>query len=219
MEEISTKCIILNTSDFGEADKIASAFSLEFGKISIKFNGVRKQKAKLKFLIQPFSYIDIECLKRGDFYVAKTGALLDNFPKIVSNFSKTICAYIIMEIISKVMPKNKVEPELFLETIEALEALEHENEYRVVIGFIVNFFEILGENLTLDINSNRVYLDLNLGNFSHEKTINSIEVDKRCYLALSTFSENESTNKMALKMLNNIFKAKYDIEINSFSFL
>lgn len=236
MEEINTKVIILNTSDFGEADKIASAFSLDFGKISIKFNGVRKQTAKLKFLTQPFSYVDIECFKRGDFYTAKTGALIHNFPKILTNYQKTICAYIIMEIISKIMPKNKVEPEMFLLIVNSLDALENENEQRVTINFILKFFDILGENLVIDLNSNHIFLDLNVGNFSAEKTVNCIEIDKRCYRLLkeikdeqNLFKTNEleearvvkqnTLEKMTLKMLHNIFRAKYDMEINSFGFL
>lgn len=277
MEEINTKLIILSTSDFGEADKIASAFSLDFGKISIKFNGVRKQNAKLKFLTQPFSYVDIECFKRGDFYTAKTGALIHNFPKILTNYPKTICAYIMMEVISKIMPKNKAEPELFLLTIDALDALENEYEQLVTINFILKFFDILGENLMTDINSNHIFLDLDVGNFSAEKTMNCIEIDKKCYNLIKTIKDNQNfintknnkttsdeiyeivdnnklettlkkheigasenvgiskddvalkkledfthdtrLEKMTLKMLHNIFRAKYDTEINSFSFL
>ena len=99
MEEIKTKGIILNSNDFGEADKLATVFSLEYGKIVVKFNGVRKQKAKLKSLAQPFSFVEIECFKRGDFFTVKTGLVVDSFPKITNNFTTTICAYIIMEII------------------------------------------------------------------------------------------------------------------------
>ena len=218
MEEIKTKGIILSTSDYGEADKIALVFSLEYGKISIKFNGVRKQTAKLKILTQPFSYVELECFKRGDYFTVKTGALIDCFPQITVKYSRTICAYIISEIISKILPKNKIEPEIFLCVVESFDAVEKEDEYFSTIKFILRFFDLLGEKLSTDINSNHIYIDLNLGNFSSERTFNSIEIDKKCYKAL-TEKADTNTNKMTLKMLNNIIRAKYDVEINSFSFL
>ena len=219
MQEIKTKAIVLNTRDFGEADKIASLFSLEYGKIPVKFNGVRKEKAKLKPLIQPFTFIEAECMKRGDFFTIKTGSVINNFPKIVSDFNRTICAYIVIEIIDKILIKNKVEPEIFLSLVKCLQSLEEINPYQATIEFIKEFFDLLGEKLNTDLTSPHIFLDLNLGNFIESKSYNSIEIDKKCYQVLSEPTENDRLNKMCLKMLNNIFKAKYDVELNSFSFI
>lgn len=237
MEEIKTKAIILNTNDYGEADKLATVFSLEYGKITVKFNGVRKQKAKLKPLTQPFCFVEIECFKRGDFFTAKTGLVVDNYPKITTNFARTICAYTIMEIIAKVLPKNKVEPKIFLAVSNALDNMETTNPYATTILFILQFFDLLGEKLLIDINDSHIFLDLDLGNFSNFKTPNSIEIDKKCYSVLSAVSNNATADtsndknpklatnyndmqyKMCLKMLNNVFRTKYDTELNSFTFL
>lgn len=222
MEEIKTKGIILKATDFGEADKLASVFSLEYGKISIKFNGVRKQKAKLKPLVQPFTFVELECFKRGDFFTAKTGLVVDSFSKITTDFQKTICAYILMDIIDKILPRNKVETQIFLSLSNALDRIEADNPYNATIQFILSFFNLVGERLILDIDDNHVYLDLDLGNFTNLKTPNSIEIDKKCYAVLLNATKDDISNaqyKMTLKMLNNIFRAKYDVELNSFSFL
>ncbi len=220
MEEIKTKAIILNTQDFGDADKLANAFSLEYGRITIKFVGVKKQKAKLKPLVQPFTFVELECFRRGDFFTAKTGIVIDSFPKITSEYQKTICAYILMDIVGKILPKNKVESRLFLSLSNALDGIEN-NPYVPTIQFILDFFDVLGENLVVDLKSNHIYLDLDMGNFSSERTPNSIEIDKKCYSVLSNLNENvsDSLYKMTLKMLNNIFRAKFDVELNSFAFL
>jgi len=219
MEEIKTKAIVLNSKDFQDSDKIVSVFSADYGKISVKFNGVRKAKAKLKPLIQPFTLIDIECVKRGDFFNAKTGVVLSSFSRISIDYQKTICGFIIVEIINQILPKNKQESEIFIKTLKCLNELEEGNHYRATINFILGFIELLGEGVNLNLKSNRIFLDLSLGNFSEEKTFNCIEIDKKCYLNLSNPSENESLNKMSLKLLNNVLRVKYDKEINSFSFL
>ena len=219
MEEIKTKAIVLTNKDYSDSDKIVSVFSADYGKINIKFNGVKKAKAKLKPLIQPFSLIDLECMKRGDFFTAKTGMVLSSYPKITLDYQKTICAYILVEILNQVLPKNKPETEIFIKAINSLNQIEHANHYIATIDFITSFFALLGEELNLDISSNKIFLDLNFANFSPERTNNSIEIDKKCYQALTRYSENDSINKMCLKLLNNVLRAKYDDEINSFSFL
>ncbi|MBQ8430765.1 MAG: DNA repair protein RecO [Clostridia bacterium] len=218
MEEIKTKAIVLKTTDYGEADKIASLFSLEYGKISAKFVGVKRAKAKLRYLIQPFSFIELECMKRQDFYMVKTGGVIDSFPNIISDYSKTICGYIVVDIIDKILLKNKVEKDIFLLTARALKAIENSNPYRATIDYIIIFFDLLGEALNLEL-TEKMFLDLNLGNFSANRSENCLEIDKKCYQNLSTDLKNENLNKMSLRLLHNIFKAKYDIELNSFSFL
>ena len=219
MEEIKTKAVVLAGKDFQEADKIMTLFTVDYGKVACKFNGVRKAKAKLKALIQPFTLIEVECFKRADFFTAKTGVVLDCYPKITADFKKTICAYIVVEIIDKILIKNKPEPEIFLNLLDCLTKIEEGDCYQATINFIQQFFNALGEKLINDIDSQRIYLDLDMANFSDSRTANSIEIDKKCYKALSCKEEQENVNKMCLKMLNNVFRAKYDIEINSFSFL
>ena len=162
MEEIKTKAIILNSKDYKDADKIVSAFSVDYGKINIKFNGVKKAKAKLKSLVQPFTLIEIECVKQADFFTAKTGMVISSFSKITTDYSKTICAYIIVEILNQVLPKNKAEQEIFLQALKSFKQIEQENAYRATIEFILVFFNLLGEQINLDINSNKVYLDLSV---------------------------------------------------------
>ena len=145
--------------------------------------------------------------------------------KITNNFTTRICAYIIMEIIAKILPKNKVEPNIFLAVSNALDNMETNNPYTTTIYFILQFFDLLGETLSIDMADNHVFLDLDLGNFCNYKTPNSIEIDKKCYSVLSAVfnkSQQEFPDalcKMTLKMLNNVFRTKYDIEINSFNFL
>ena len=54
--EQNTKAIILNTREYKEADKLATIFSRDLGKICVRFVGVAKPKAKLKANAQPFSH-------------------------------------------------------------------------------------------------------------------------------------------------------------------
>ena len=217
--ETKVKGIILSTKDYLEADKIASIFSYEYGVISAKFVGVKKEKAKLKALAQPFTLAEFELLGKKDFNTVKTGIVIDNFPQIISDYNKTICAFILVDIIKSILPKNKAETDLFLLTVNALKKIEQEDAIQTLIEFIIEFFNEMGEGLNLFDTEAKVYLDKMVADFTPSPTPDSVEIDKKVYKALIVPTSNESIKKSALKLLNTILLLKYDIELKSFSFI
>ena len=217
--DTKVKGIILSTNDYLEADKIASIFSYEQGVISAKFVGVKKEKAKLKALAQPFTLAEFELIGKKDFNTVKQGTVIDNFPKIVSDYNKTICAFILVDILKSILPRHKAEPNIFLLSVNALKKIEEEDAEQSLIEFIVELIDELGEGLNLFDTEGRVYLDKMVADFTPKPTANSVEIDKKVYKALTVPSGNSSIKKTCLKLLNTILLLKYDVELKSFSFL
>ncbi|MBO5909916.1 MAG: DNA repair protein RecO, partial [Clostridia bacterium] len=158
--DTKVKGIILNTKDYKEADKIASIFSYEQGVIGAKFVGVKKEKAKLKALAQPFTLAEFELITKKDFNTVKTGSVIDNFPQIISDYNKTICAFILVDIIKSIVPKNKPEQELFLLSVNALKQIEQEDAFQSLIEYIINFTSLMGEELNICVYRLGIYLVL-----------------------------------------------------------
>ncbi len=217
--DTKVKGIILSTKDYLEADKIASIFSYEQGVISAKFVGVKKEKAKLKALAQPFTLAEFELISKKEFNTVKTGTVIDNFPQIINDYSKTICAFILVDIVKNILPKSKPEQELFLLTANALKRIEQEDAYQALIEYIINFETIMGEGLNIFPTNKRIYLDKNIGDFVPTPNIYAVEVDKKVFSALSVPTANESIKKSCLKLLNTILAIKYDVDLKSFSFI
>ena len=217
--DTKAKGIILNTKDYLEADKIASIFSYEQGIISAKFVGVKKEKAKLKALAQPFTLAEFELITKKDFHTVKQGVVIDNFPQIINDYNKTICAFILVDIIKSIVPKNKPEQELFLLTANALKKIEQEDAMQSLIEFIINFEALMGEELNIFQTEQRVYLDKQVGDFVPKPNMYAVEIDKKVFNALSVPTNNESIKKSCLKLLNTILSIKYDVELKSFSFI
>ena len=140
--DTKVKGIILSTNDYLEADKIASIFSYEQGIINAKFVGVKKEKAKLKSLAQPFTLAEFELISKKDFHTVKQGVIIDNFPQIINDYNKTICAFILVDIIKTILLKQKQEENLFLLTINALKKIEQEDAEQALIEFIIEFIDI-----------------------------------------------------------------------------
>lgn len=217
--DTKVKGIILSTKDYLEADKIASIFSYEQGIISAKFVGVKKEKAKLKALAQPFTFAEFELVGKKDFNVVKQGLVMDNFPQIISDYNKTICAFILVDIVKSIVPKSKPEPDLFLLTVNSLKKIEQEDSEQSLIEFIINFETLLGEELNIFPTEKRIYLDKSIGDFVPTPNAYTVEIDKKVFNALSVPTTNKLTKKSCLKLLNTILSTKYDVELKSFSFL
>ncbi len=217
--ETKVKGIILSTKDYLEADKIASIFSYEQGVISAKFVGVKKEKAKLKALAQPFTLAEFELIGKKDFHTVKQGLVIDNFPQIINDYNKTICAFILVDVIKSILPKNKPENNLFLLSVNALKKIEQEDAMQALIEFIIEFFNEMGEGLNLFDTDSRVYLDKMVADFTPSPNMDSVEIDKKVYKALIVPTSNESIKKTTLKLLNTILLLKYDVELKSFSFI
>jgi len=217
--ETKVKGIILSTKDYMEADKIASIFSYEQGVIGAKFVGVKKEKAKLKALAQPFTLAEFELISKKDFNTVKQGIVIDNFPNIISDYTKTICAFILVDVIKNIVPKHKPEYDLFLLTINALKKIEQDDAYQSLIEFILAFIQEQGEELNLFVTEHKIYLDKMVADFTPQHNINTVEIDKKVFNALSVPTNNEMIKKSCLKLLNTILMLKYDVELNSFSFL
>ncbi len=223
MEE-KTQGLVLKLIDYKDADKLASVFTLDYGVITAKFVGVKKEKAKLKAVAQPFTFADFNFTTRANNRVVTGANLIDNFYQVMTDYNKTICGYIVLDIIKSILPEEKPEQDLFLLTISTLKNIEQNNELVAVVDFILKFLHFSGFGVDLP-NADYVYFDKILSEFTMGKHENCIQIDKNVYLVLKSVSDgeektfNEKTLKQALRLLHNIIFNRFGIEIKSFQFI
>ena len=221
--------IVLKLTDYKEADKLASIFTLEQGIILAKFTGVKKEKAKLKALAQPFVFAEFNLNSKGNLKQVINATLLDNFYPILNDYNKTICAYIVLDIINTILPQNKVESELFVLTLNTLKNIEKYNPYIATIDYILQFLNFSGVGLELP-QTEYVYFNKFNGEFEKNSTSNSVQIDKKIYAILKEINLNEvfqngnvlikeENLKQILRLLHNVIFIKFNEEIKSFSFI
>ena len=216
--------LILKLIDYKDADKLASIFTFKSGVVLAKFVGVRKEKAKLKAIAQPFTFADFSFTERAGNCIVSGANIIDNFYPILTNYNKTICGYIVLDIIKSLLPEEKPEQDLFLLTISALKNIEKNNEYTATIDFILKFLNFSGFMLNLP-DTDYIYLDKFTGEFSKTNTPTSVQIDKKVYETLKIIAEatcetsNETTLKQTLRLLKNIIFIHFGVEIKSFDFI
>lgn len=219
-----TQGLVIKLIDYKDADKLASIFTYDLGVITAKFRGVKKEKAKLKAIAQPFTFADFNIGKIANNKVVTSALLIDNFYNILNNYNKTICGYIILDIIKSILPEKKPEKDLFLLTISTLKNLEENNEYIATINYILKFLNFSGVGVEF-IEADYVYFDKSTGDFTTKNTLNCMQIDKNVYKILKQINNqeiveaNENILKQILRLLHNIIFIRLDEDIKSFQFI
>ena len=215
---------MLKLIDYKDADKIASIFTYDYGVVTAKFVGVKKEKAKLKAVAQPFTFADFNFTTRASHKVVAGANLIDNFYQLMINYNKTICGYIVLDILKSILPEEKPEQDLFLLTVSTLKNIEENNEYVSIIDFILKFLSFSGFSVELP-NVDYIYFDKETAEFSMQRTQNYSQIDKNVYAVLKQIANNEieefneKTLKQILRLLHNIIFIHFGVEIKSFEFI
>lgn len=143
--DIITKAIALKTTDYGESDKFILLYSLDYGKISVHAKGIRKAKAKLKFAGDTFCFGNYEIAQTGDRLVLKTCEQLESFYTLREDIVAYYSACAIAECLVNYTEEGQSEPQLFVETLRALEQLVlGTNPLTVVLRYLLGFVKLQG---------------------------------------------------------------------------
>lgn len=224
MTEEKVKGIVVKLTDYSEADKIASIFTLEKGVISVKFKGVRREKAKLKAVALPFVFADFSLYSSGENNTIISADIIDSFVGLSSNYNKTMCAYIVLDCVRSLIMRAKKEEDLFVLTLNALKNIETQNEYISVINYILKFLDFSGVGIEY-ATSKYVYLDTLTGNFTNQHQPGFVQIDGKVYSTLLAIKneeqveENEQRLKQILRLLHNVIYLKLNEDLKSFQFI
>lgn len=223
--DTKVKGIILRLIDYKEADKLAKIFSLERGMLTAKFVGVKKEKAKFKGVALPFVFADFTLAEKNDNATVVSADIIDQFSPIIADYTRTMCGYIILEMLYKILEEQAPEQELFLSTINSLKLLETHHPLLTTVDYILKFITLTGEGLQFPLKST-IYLDTTLGNFTDTRSTNCVEIDLKVYNIIKAvamrkkeFDKNEKTIRMALNLLHNILLIKFNVDIKSFQYV
>ncbi|MEX2013581.1 MAG: DNA repair protein RecO [Parcubacteria group bacterium] len=117
----TTKGIVLSERAIGEADRIYSILTRDFGKLEARAIGVRKNVSKLRGHIEPFSLSLISFVK-GKNYWRLTSA------EFIQNISSTEAVARSLALLEKLVQGEAPHPELFDDVEEVLLSFEPHDE-------------------------------------------------------------------------------------------
>ena len=151
------KGLVLNSCTCGEADKIATIYSYEWGKIQAVVPSAKKITAKLAAATEPLTESEFMVFQSHSSMRPKiTGAsIIKNNSAVKTNFNKNIHALYAAEIGDKFTPFNMENTEKY-ELISRVWELFADCRYpkRILTAFVLRFLKLSGYSLSDYIKNN-----------------------------------------------------------------
>lgn len=238
MEEIKLKGIVISAKDYKDSDKIVTIFSAERGLIRARVRGVKKNKAKLAFAVQPFAFVEFMLTERDGFYTVINATSIDQFYSLTSDFDNYIFMIACMEVVQKTVKENEEQIDLFLLLLNSLKLVAYQNvsSMNVFIKFMIEAMKYLGFWFVFDrcaccgqeLNENQVsfsyeyngllcpkcqnkleHLELNKVEYLILKNISSVDIEKIGTLHFPSREDKVSV----ISLLTKVFRLLTDEEI------
>ncbi len=124
MKQLLTQGIILTRIDYGEADRILTLLTPDYGKLHLLAKGVRRVKSKLAGGIELFSVSHVSFIQgRGDLGTLVSTRLVKHYGQIVTNIERTMLGYELIRQLNK-LTEDAAEAEYFALLEQAFVALD-----------------------------------------------------------------------------------------------
>lgn len=134
-----TRAVVLHTLDYGESDRIATFYTLEFGKVKGIAKGARRSRRRFANALEPFSCADIRFSRKGDSLAFVDQCdMVDHFPTIRSDLEKSMSASYLVELTGAFTVEGKKNELIFKLLIDFLSVMDN----GPFIPGLLSFFEI-----------------------------------------------------------------------------
>ena len=238
MEEIKLKGIVIKSDDYKDSDKLVTIFSAEKGLVRARVRGVKKNKAKLAFAVQPFAFVEFMMTERDGFYTVINATSIDQFFNITNDFDDYIFMIACLEVVQKTVKENDSQVDLFLLLLNSLKIVAYEkvSSINVFIKFMIEAMGCLGFSFVFNkcaccenvLNENKVgfsydfngllcsqcmnrldYLELNKVEFAILKNLSQVDIHNISTLHFPSRDDKISVVSLLLK----VFRLLTDEEI------
>lgn len=141
----SSEGFILGRRNFGEADRIITIFTKDFGKISLMAKGVRKLTSRKRGGIEIFNKIKFSGVKGKSLDILTEVSVLESYDITRSDLRRVSVGYYFCELIGKTTRDNEKHEELFNILNEYFKKLEVSGNLKELrLNFIKDMLVELG---------------------------------------------------------------------------
>jgi recombinational DNA repair protein (RecF pathway) len=129
MRHFRTEGIIIKRRNFGEADRILTVLTRDYGKITIKAAGVRKITSRRSAHVELLNHTSLHLYKGKTFAILTEARVIDDFSAIKIDFQKVGIAYHLCELIDGLCPENQENRPVFFLLQKMLQSLAQLKEH------------------------------------------------------------------------------------------
>ena len=144
MPVFTTEGIIVKRSNFGEADRILTVFSLQRGKITVLAKGVRRITSRRAGNVELLNRVQMYLYPGKNFLILTEATSLDTFQKLKEDLTLSTYAYHIIELVDKLTAENQENRDLYFHLVEVLKRLSKNPRQILIRAFEAKILTNLG---------------------------------------------------------------------------
>jgi len=125
-----TEAIVLRTYRLGEADKIASLFTRQMGRLRAVARGALRPKSRYGGSLEPLSYLRIQLFEREnrDLLQLNSVELVESFFSMQADYRVQLAAQYLAEVGERLLPEHEANERTFRLFVAVLRALKTSKE-------------------------------------------------------------------------------------------
>ena len=147
MKILTAEGVILNTVDFGNANRVVTLYTKEFGKLEVNAYGCRKARSPLTGAIQMFNRISAEISEGAQVDSIRDATVLTFYDNLRNDIERMSYAAIFFEVVNKMTLPKVFESGVYDLLIDALDALNKKNPQIAALIAVAKFMEFTGFQL------------------------------------------------------------------------
>jgi DNA repair protein RecO (recombination protein O) len=137
--------IVLRRRPLGEADRVLTLYTREWGKVSAVARGVRKATSKMAGSLEPFEHVRLLLAHgRGSLDVVAQVEVIDAFAPLWTDLRRFGAAALLAELVDAATPEREPHPEIFVLLLESLGLLAADSSGPVAPWFILHLVALAG---------------------------------------------------------------------------
>lgn len=137
--------ILIRASESKDFDKKVHLFTLEKGMINATMKGVKRQKAKLKFGAEPFSFCQYETVTKNGYHTVIGCSPIEDLFGLTQDPDKYLIGCVMLEV-SERAASSLESPELFILLLKCLKALLYceKSSENILAYFVLHCLKLSG---------------------------------------------------------------------------
>ncbi|MBQ7705519.1 MAG: DNA repair protein RecO [Selenomonadaceae bacterium] len=147
MKSYKIEGVILRTTDFGDANRVVTIFTRDFGKIEVNAYGCRRAKNSLSGALQMFNLISAEVNHGAKLDTIKEADIIKFYPNLTADLEKMSYAALFFEIVNRMTLPKFPEVGVYDLILKTLPTLDERNAKIAALIGIFQFMEFSGEQL------------------------------------------------------------------------
>ena len=148
METYTVEAVVLRTDDFGDANRVVTLFTREFGKIEANAYGCRRSRSPLSGALQMFNHITAQIARGTKVDTIRDADIINFYDALTSDLERLAYASLLFEIVNRMTLPRQSELETFDLLTNSLPALSRRNPRIAALIGACQFMETSGVQLS-----------------------------------------------------------------------